>query len=413
MKTIIILLLASALIQVSNGQTTASDSWTPLPMALDEGQFSLAKSLLKNTNDYTFRNRPLIVYFADGVENSSEIIDFLIKEGINKEYYTQAFVQSVLYNDSAGVRLLLDAGADISITVKVIEHEVGRGFGKRPAENDTCANILHYATSPAMARLLIKRGANIREKTMLKYAWQNPPLLHALEEVSVHPPISPDDLNLLLAYAAGQGDIKTVEYALKRGANVNSYQLPPSSEEEYGNRQRNIIYKQTPLIRNAKGGCRQYQYRYDTNSKILISPRIAELLLNAGADPNIADADGRTALHYTAKYQCQAGAGPTPMGSRRDRENGAHFDSFTQAQYYDSIAHLLIQRGANLNIRDSSGCTPMILAVMAGNYEILKMLLEARADITIKDNRGRDALFYLKRTRYSNDEIMSFFEMLE
>ena len=131
MKTIIILLLASALIQVSNGQTTASDSWTPLPMALDEGQFSLAKSLLKNTNDYTFRNRPLVVYFADGVENSSEIIDFLIKEGINKEYYTQAFVQSVLYNDSAGVRLLLDAGADISITVKVIEHEVGRGFGKQ------------------------------------------------------------------------------------------------------------------------------------------------------------------------------------------------------------------------------------------------------------------------------------------
>ena len=60
------------------------EKWTPLAMALDNGNY-----------------------------NSPEIIGLLIKEGINKEYYTKALLKSVVCDDLASVQLLIDAGAVI------------------------------------------------------------------------------------------------------------------------------------------------------------------------------------------------------------------------------------------------------------------------------------------------------------
>ena len=290
-------------------RTPVSGDWTPLPLALDDSKFALAKILLKRTKDYTFRGSPFIVFFADGMYNSPEIMTFLIKEGINKEYYTEAFVRSVANGDSASAHLLLDAGADILTTT----------VGVDGANEDGC-NVLCYATSYPVAKLLIEKGADIHNKAMLEKAWQSPPLLHALEEVSVLPVISSVNLGVMLAEAAQTGDIRTVEYALKRGADVNYYPLVPASEEE-SNSWRKPVYMQTPLIKNAIQGYQQCTYDYD--NKIQISPRVAEILLNAGANPNIADAEGKTALHHAAgEQQCRAGIGAIPLGNRRQREHG-------------------------------------------------------------------------------------------
>ena len=349
---------------------TAYKDWTPLPMALDHSSFALAKYFIKKTKDYTFRNTPLIVYFADGLYNSPEIIELLIKEGINKEYYTEALLKSVVHDDSVSVHLLLDAGADVS-------------------------NSLHLIKSYSIAKLLIEKGADVNNKEMLKNSWENPPLLKALDEKNIRPPYTQSDLNIMLANAAEIGDLWTLEYALKRGADVNSFQLPPP---DYDGKRRYNPYKQTPLIKNTMQGYLECKYSRNEDYKVQVSPRIAEILLKAGADLNLVDSEGKAALHYASGGQCRGVMGDMGVGSRIDREMGSHaHPKQPTLQYHDSIAQLLIRNGAELNIRDNDGNTPLILAAQYGNREVLKMLLEAKADVIIRDNKGNDARSYLKR----------------
>jgi ankyrin repeat protein len=59
------------------------------------------------------------------------------------------------------------------------------------------------------------------------------------------------------------------------------------------------------------------------------------------------------------------------------------------------IAKLLIEKGANVNFRDSlMGTTALIDATMFGQAEIAKLLLDKNADVTVKDAVGYTALIY-------------------
>ena len=134
---------------------------------------------------------------------------------------------------------------------------------------------------------------------MLEKAWENTPLLHALEDVNIYPDISQDNLNIMLIKATRNGEVQTVEYVLKRGADVNHRPFLSSSEEEWHILSKHA-YKRTPLIENAIQGFRYYSFdSYNKYKKLQISPQIAEILLKAGADPDITDSEGKTALHYT------------------------------------------------------------------------------------------------------------------
>ena len=53
---------------------------------------------------------------------------------------------------------------------------------------------------------------------------------------------------------------------------------------------------------------------------------------------------------------------------------------------------LLLVRGADVNIQDHFGQTALICAAVYGWAETVKMLLDARADIDIQDKFGRTAL---------------------
>lgn len=81
-------------------------------------------------------------------------------------------------------------------------------------------------------------------------------------------------------------------------------------------------------------------------------------LLNYGADPNIQDRDGKTPLHVAVKNDD-----------------------------YGSVFYLL-RHEANLNTQDAQGWTPLHIAVIQNYYELAKYLLEKGADSTIKDNQG-------------------------
>jgi ankyrin repeat protein len=88
---------------------------------------------------------------------------------------------------------------------------------------------------------------------------------------------------------------------------------------------------------------------------------ILELLLDNGANPDIANIKEITPLHYAARY-----------------EN-------------ISICKLLVEHGANPNKQDEFGNTALMIAAQLGNIEILKMLLNSGADINVKNKLGLNA----------------------
>jgi uncharacterized protein len=54
-------------------------------------------------------------------------------------------------------------------------------------------------------------------------------------------------------------------------------------------------------------------------------------------------------------------------------------------------AKLLITKGADTNLADKDGRTPLMLAVSRGNEALVKSLLEAKADLSVKDKEGMTA----------------------
>jgi ankyrin repeat protein len=116
---------------------------------------------------------------------------------------------------------------------------------------------------------------------------------------------------------------------------------------------------------------------------------VAKLLLEHGADPNIRDASGETPLHWAV------GAG--------------HAD----------VEELLLEHGADPNAQDAAGNTPLHVAAIGGigdaaevmfeinptydRSDIVRMLFEYGADPTVKNSYGKTPLDIA--LEMGNDEI--------
>lgn len=87
------------------------------------------------------------------------------------------------------------------------------------------------------------------------------------------------------------------------------------------------------------------------------NPVVVKLLLRAGADVNVVNDKGETALHYAT-----------------DRP-----DSHT-------VAKMLIDAGADVNVIAKSGLTPLHLALMKDDLQTIRLLVSKGADVDAKDN---------------------------
>lgn len=122
-----------------------------------------------------------------------------------------------------------------------------------------------------------------------------------------------------------RGDM--IRYLISKGANLNNI---------------NPELNMTPLMWSAFMGT-------DKSAKALIA---------AGADLNIQNNEGDTALHYAVNW------------------------------IHPEVCKLLINAGANVNIQNKQGETPLHCAAKKGFYDVVEIVLSARPDLEARDKSG-------------------------
>lgn len=152
--------------------------------------------------------------------------------------------------------------------------------------------------------------------------------------------------------------------------------------------------------------------------------RIIEYLLDNGADPNIKDIDGDTAImsanikyiptliKYGANINDRNNYGNNKLWQQFDFDtvveliklnidiNNQNNDGYTclmefcgkyYVKKYDKCIKFCIDSGANINLQNKDGNTAVHLAIQAKNFELVKYLYSFNPDVTIKNNLGQTA----------------------
>jgi uncharacterized protein len=137
----------------------------------------------------------------------------------------------------------------------------------------------------------------------------------------------------------------------------------------------------------------------------------AQALLRLGANPNARDADGYDVLaiatnNHDIEMLKTALAGGANARAVVGRDNGSALISAAQLGFVD-IVRALIEAKADIDHVNGRGWTALITAVVLGNgkkehLEIVEALVTARADGDIKDHQGKMAIDYARGRGYAD-----------
>lgn len=134
------------------------------------------------------------------------------------------------------------------------------------------------------------------------------------------------------------------------------------------------------------------------NTALMIASKAANMeamkvLIKAGAKLNISNKRDETALTLAL-------VGSSPFSNREGAEN-------------TDLVKLLIDAGADINQCNSKGQSALLLALdsWGGTPEIIEVLLAAEPDIRVRDENGRDALYYAVLSKKRNIHIARILEL--
>ncbi len=357
----------------------AAQAETSLIAAVKAGDTPAAVALIDQRSDVNAADPDgtSVLHWAVYKDNA-EVVQKLLKAGAKaatkNDYGATPLSEAAVVGNVTVLEALLKAGANVDET---------------NADGQTALMVVARTSNVDAAQLLLKRGADVNAKE----AWRG---------------------QTALMWAVAQSQPAMVALLVKRGAEVNvrsvvnDWERQVTSEPRFQARPAGGM---TPLLYAARQGCLE----------------CARLLVDAGANVNLADPQGVTPLitatnnfsFDVAAYLLEKGANPNkwdwwgrtplylavdlntiPHGGRSDRPSLDHTTSL-------ELIGLLLKAGANPNaqlklfppFRDQQadrgkdgmltiGTTPLLRAAKAGDVPAVALLLDAGANPNLPNVQG-------------------------
>jgi serine/threonine-protein phosphatase 6 regulatory ankyrin repeat subunit B len=301
-----------------------------------------------------------------------------------------------------------------------------------------------YRDNVAEAQRLIKAGANVSlannygvTPMILASEIGNPAMIQLLLDAGAAANSANLDGQTALLAVARTGNVEAADLLIKHGAKVDAREnfggqtaLMWATSRRHPKMMQFLISKGADV--NARGTARDYQRHVQAEGRpknldsggftpLLYAARencleCVKILLESGADINLPDPDGVSPLLLSimnanwdiSKHLILAGAdvnqwdifGEAPLftilGNRNQAGGGkgGAYDPPNETTGTD-IVHMLLKEGANPNMQlffrpanlngvtNTRGSTPLIRAVAAADMEMIKLLLEHKADATL------------------------------
>jgi len=229
---------------------------------------------------------------------------------------------------------------------------------RRGVDGSTPLQWAVYQGDLAEVRRLLKAGANVSlannyGATPMGLAAEvgNAEILKLLLEAGADPESPNADGQTALLAVARTGNVEAAELLVKHGAKVDA-------RERWGG--------QTPLM---WASARRH-------------PQMMQFLISKGADINARSIDRDYQRHVTAE------------GRPKSLDSGG-FTALLYAARENCLAcvDVLARNGADLNLPDPDGVSPLLVAIMNANWDLAKKLIVAGADVNQWDMYGEAPLF--------------------
>ena len=232
----------------------------------------------------------------------------------------------------------------------------------------------------------------------------------------------PKELNLALIHAASKGNIRCIKILLQAGADVNGsdskgftaliraanayfkcskFLIEAGADVNCANNlgftalMEAVRYKNSKNIEtllNAGADVNMVNCNGSTALMIAVSERnmtAVNILLDEGADGNKDDNRGNTALTCAVMNNDVKTVALLTRGKSKVHPTGLRVAVENE---FNQCLKLLLEAGADVNVRSSYGETLLISAAQRGNVAALELLLHAGADVNFVDCYGNTAL---------------------
>ena len=349
--------------------TRREGNFTPLHVACHFGKLEIVQLLLDHgadANAETEGGLKVLHQVSFGPyecqEDGVRVAELLLEHGAevdtrDKDHSTPLHFAS-RYGKLEMVRLLLDLGADP-------EANAEGDMGEKPLHDVSRGEYRSQEEGVCIAQLLLEHGADVNTRR--------------------------NDHWTPLHTASYLGNVEIARLLLDHGADPEA-----NAEGDMGEK---------PLHKVSVG---DYRSQED-------GVRVAQLLLERGADVNTRRHDHQTPLHV-ASYFGNVEIVRLLLDHGADSEANAEGDygskplhslSCGKFKYQEDgvrVVELLLDRGADVNTRRDDHWTPLHLATICGKFDIAQLLIDRGAEVNAVDNFGKTPLHEVSRNKYEPQE---------
>ena len=134
-----------------------------------------------------------------------------------------------------------------------------------------------------------------------------------------------------------------------------------------------------------------------------------QLLLDHGAQVDWKDKEGNAPLHWAVPEGHQNAVEVLLKNRADANVRDSNFTTpLYGAIFYESIARMLLSYGADVNVKNIFGETALIRCAHDGRAEVMHLLLENNVEVNAKDQHGVPALHHgpLRRARWSGAAVI-------